>query len=84
MIMSGTEFEALMRRTQATPLTCWKCGTVFTFEEGGLAAIAADIHSADIHSKVMCTSCGAVYDTDVQFTEIALTLDGRTEVFPTP
>ena len=78
MIVSGTEFEALMRRTQATPLTCWKCGRTFTFEEGGLAAIAADIHN-----KVKCTSCGAVYDTDVQFTEITLSLDGRTEVFPT-
>ncbi len=79
MMLSGSDFEAMMRRTQATPLKCWKCGAEFTFEQGGLAAI-----DAGIHNQVKCTSCGVVYDTEVQFTEIALSLDGQSEVFPTP
>jgi hypothetical protein len=79
MILSGSDFEAMMRRTQATPLKCWKCGGEFTFEQGGLAAI-----DAGIHGKVKCTSCDAVYETDVQPASITLILDGQVEIFPTP
>ena len=58
--ISGDDLEKMLSGTMATGIACRSCGSRFTFEEGGTAAI-----NAGIHGKVMCPKCHAVFDADV-------------------
>lgn len=69
--MSGDEFErTILQPAIKTELACWKCGSTFTFEDGGTTAI-----NKGIHGKVMCPNCQSIYEVDVTPHGVTLVAD---------
>jgi hypothetical protein len=62
MVLLPGDLERMLSGTAKTQLSCPKCGSSFTFEDG--AARARDGGIPD--NVVVCPGCAAVYEVDVR------------------